>query len=72
MYLLRRGDKRDFIHTKMAPGETALIMDTKEVAFCFGDSTAVLKVSEEVGKETAEKLISCITEFLQNNPRFVR
>lgn len=69
MYNLKRGYKKDFADCKLLPGETALILDTKELAFCFGEETEILKVSEEVDKETAERLFSRIDEFLRNNPR---
>ncbi len=52
----------------MLPGEFALCLDAKELVFCFEEGKLeFLKISEEVSKETAERLIDSIVNFIQLN-----
>lgn len=66
MVRLCRGNKNDFKAENILPGEFALCLDTKELVFCFEKGKPeFLKISEEVNKETAEKLIDSVVDYIQ-------
>lgn len=65
---INHGIKNDFPRRPLIPGEFAIDLQNRKLAFCFDkDKMTYLNIDESVSEEKADELIKMIKWFIENS-----